>query len=490
MIKVRPFLLATGLCLVLPVVVQAQASPSGAKADAKAALKALKAANATSPSQASDETAVQAAGESINAQSVSLGVDPLSLITVVPGGPPTRLPIAIPNAIKIGDNVDPTALGQTFIEIVRNDLTMSGLFEILPVETYALVDATKEGITESTIQFDSWYNVGASALVKTHYSVEHDKGQFSFAVYDVDSATELSLRYGTKAINPKNVREIAHDFANSIIGFYTGTKGVFGTRILFAAHDRSNYRKIQAFDTDGFGTHNYDVPEAINVMPEWGPGSSIYFTQLSTKGDNIYQYDGENLIQRTDFSGWASGADYCAKSGKVAFTGAGEENANIFVMNADGSELVQVTDLANNIQASPSWSPDCKRIAFVSDYSGRPQIYTINADGSGMRRLTWVGNYNTTPDWSPKGDLIVFTARDERNVFDIFSIDVNTGEVMRLTQDQGHNKEPSWAPDGRYIVFESTRDGKQARLYLMNADGRWQTRISARPGLRTPVWHR
>ena len=158
-------------------------------------------------------------------------------------------------------------------------------------------------------------------------------------------------------------------------------------------------------------------------------------------------------------------------------------------MNADGSDLMQITDMPDSIQTSPTWSPDCSQIAFVSSYSGKPQIYVIQADGTGMRRLTWVGNYNTTPDWSPKGDLIAFTARDERNVFDIFTINVKSGEVTRLTQDQGHNREPSWSPDGRYIVFESTRDGKQPRLYLMNADGRWQTRISATPGLRTPTWH-
>ena len=67
-------------------------------------------------------------------------------------------------------------------------------------------------------------------------------------------------------------------------------------------------------------------------------------------------------------------------------------------------------------------------------------------------------------------------------------IDTTTGEIMRLTQDQGDNEEPTWAPDGRYLAFQSTRDGRQPRLYMATADGRWQTRISDLAGTKTPVW--
>ena len=64
----------------------------------------------------------------------------------------------------------------------------------------------------------------------------------------------------------------------------------------------------------------------------------------------------------------------------------------------------------------------------------------MNADGSAPRRLTFQGNYNQTPRWSPRGDLIAFCARDERKVFDIFVVSPDTGRVARVTQDQGRDE--------------------------------------------------
>ena len=85
-------------------------------------------------------------------------------------------------------------------------------------------------------------------------------------------------------------------------------------------------------------------------------------------------------------------------------------------------------------------------------------------DGTGTRRISFRGNYNQEPDWSPRpGGKIAFCARDERLKYDIFLLDPATGDVERLTQDQGDNESPSFSPDGHHIVFTSTRkSGKSA----------------------------
>ena len=135
--------------------------------------------------------------------------------------------------------------------------------------------------------------------------------------------------------------------------------------------------------------------------------------------------------------------------------------------------------------------PDGKRIAFVSNRGGSPQVYVMNADGSGVRRLTFQGNYNQTPDWSPRGDLIAFTARDERNAFDLFTVNVDNGKVTRLTQDQANNEEPSFSPNGRLILFTSTRTGTP-QLFVMTADGNNQVQlpVQEKAALLTPDWGR
>jgi SAM-dependent methyltransferase len=145
---------------------------------------------------------------------------------------------------------------------------------------------------------------------------------------------------------------------------------------------------------------------------------------------------------------------------------------------------------ADGIDASPTWSPDGGQIAFVSDRHGSPQIWVMGKDGGNQRRLTFQGEYNQTPEWSPKGDKILFTARDERLIFDIFTVEVATGTINRLTQNQGNNEEPDWSPNGRYVVFSSTRTG-EAKLYISTEDGRIQNQVTIGKGeYLTPTWGR
>ncbi|MEO1269811.1 MAG: Tol-Pal system beta propeller repeat protein TolB, partial [Myxococcota bacterium] len=141
------------------------------------------------------------------------------------------------------------------------------------------------------------------------------------------------------------------------------------------------------------------------------------------------------------------------------------------------------------IDTSPSFSPDCKQIAFVSDRVGGPQIYRVDADGSSKpQRLTRQGSYNTTPDWSPDGKYVLFSGRGGGG-HNIFMVDMG-GLVVRLTGGSGSNENPSWSPNGNYVVFTSNRDGGAPNIYIMTKDGFTQTRITHNGGYDAPAWQR
>jgi len=103
-----------------------------------------------------------------------------------------------------------------------------------------------------------------------------------------------------------------------------------------------------------------------------------------------------------------------------------------------------------------------------------------------VKRLTFEGNYNATPEWSPRGDKIAFS-RMTGNKFDIYTMDPDGSNIQSLTT-LGSNEDPSWSPNGRYLIFSSNREGSK-KLYAMLANGSNQRRIASGKGEDTsPAW--
>ena len=150
--------------------------------------------------------------------------------------------------------------------------------------------------------------------------------------------------------------------------------------------------------------------------------------------------------------------------------GHGPSIYEIYVMDADGDNLQKLTNHPSD-DRHPSWSPDGKRIAFESDRAaeGNPHridIYVMDADGRNLQRLTNNLTEDQYPSWSPDGQRIVFSARREGHVvhnlditYEIYVMDADGGNEQRLTNNRNNELSPVWSPDGEQIAFSSDRKG-------------------------------
>ncbi len=161
---------------------------------------------------------------------------------------------------------------------------------------------------------------------------------------------------------------------------------------------------------------------------------------------------------------------------RIAFSSYRDGNQEIYVMDAAGGDPVNLT-LHEAWDASPAWSPDGRRIAFVSDRNGdveiwpdthlNTDIFVMNADGSGVEQVTSdaLSMSAESPAWSPDGSSIAFTKWDEGST-GIYVLRLSSGEVRLVSEDRTAWS-PSWSPDGRWIAHI----GRGGNLWVMAVDG-------------------
>lgn len=388
-----------------------------------------------------------------------------------------KFPIAIPN-------LDGGGRGEEIADIIRNDLTLSGYFRIIPHQSYDNF-SKNEGIDQGGIRFDFWKALDAQALVKGDVKSESGKMVVTLRLFDPVAREMLSGKQ-YKA-EKKHLREVAHRFSDEIMEALSGIRGVFNTKIAYVVQTSKGGKDIFTMDMDGYNPKPVTKNKSINISPNWSPdGTQLVFTSYMKGYPDLYLVTvGKKDFRRISSSGGTNITPKWSPDGRtIAFASSISSISNLYTMPPTGGTMHRVTN-SKTIDISPSWSPDGNILVFASERAGGLHIYQAPAQGGNVNRLTFVGYQNDMPDYSPIGDKIVFSGR-EGGTFDIFIMNNDGSNIQRLTIGSGSNEHPSFSPDGRFVTFSSSREGAPA-IFMMRADGSNQTKISEGNGL-LPDW--
>ena len=209
-----------------------------------------------------------------------------------------------------------------------------------------------------------------------------------------------------------------------------------------------------------------------------GSGTSVAVESKQNLREPDWFPDGEHIVMFRDANGIAA-------------------NTRVMIAATDGSGAIQV---GPDGASSPSVSPDGTMIAFVRFRAVRGShhnVWVMNADGSGLTQITTDGR-SSSPAWSPDGSQIVFLRRvkspsDPWQQTDVFVMDANGTNRARLTETRRFEYAPTWSPDGTLILFEQTTYWSQyssTDLWTMLPDGSNRVELLDTPGVYelSPDW--
>ncbi|HEX6033251.1 MAG TPA: hypothetical protein VFY83_02410, partial [Anaerolineales bacterium] len=325
-----------------------------------------------------------------------------------------------------------------------------------------------------------------------------------------------------------------------------------GTRIAFFS-EREGKSGIWVMDTNGENLIPVGTPQGVNDYPTWSPDSRRIawnctmgkmhpnrqgdfeicvanadgsdLTQLTaTEGNNKYPAwspDGSHILFVSTRNGWPTLPDYEPPGYDPENYG----DEEIFVMNVDGTNQINLTNNPREDDSFPAWSRDgmyfiysrygcltvqnfadpsqriplsrggctgpdsgmfpdwfqpikaataratsiCPpTISFMDERNGQTDIFAINSDGSGLQQLTNDPARELAMSWSPDGSQLIFQrSSEEDNTMELYLVNADGSGRRNLTRNPGYDWSPAWSPDGKEIAFYSQRPGGMA-LFLLN----------------------
>ncbi|MFE8071463.1 Tol-Pal system beta propeller repeat protein TolB [Marinobacteraceae bacterium S3BR75-40.1] len=393
---------------------------------------------------------------------------------------------AIPISVVPFGNPDGAQPPEALSSIIRDDLQMSGDFDVLkPTRMLSLPSKGSE------IYYRDWRLLGQKFLVVGSYRPIRDGKAYELQ-YELFDVNQQKRVFGAKASAPVgNLRGLAHSVSDRIYEAITGVRGAFSTRLAFVTLASENGKpvyRLQVSDVDGKRSKVLLKTDEPVLSPDWSPdGNKLAYVSFETGRPAIYVQEiatGQREVLAS-FKGLNSAPNWSPDGESMLMTLSKEGNAEIYRMDLGSRRLERLTHHWA-IDTEPSWGPEGDRFVFTSDRSGGPQVYVMDADGGDPRRLTFEGRYNARPRFGPDGQYVYFVHQRDSS-FHIARMDMETGQETVLTRTR-LDESPSVAPNGRMLIY-ATEQGKNSVLAVISSTGGSKYFLPAKFGeVREPAW--
>lgn len=401
----------------------------------------------------------------------------------------------------------PPSYTQKLEEILKFDLNHNGMTYTIPQ------DPQKEKMANLLTLDDpskskEWHKFRVFYVIKASLKAEKN---FSIIMLSINGNSAKTVGGITLTGDLSQDRRQIHQLADAIHKAIFEKDGIATSHILYTIKKKSEGNKwtseIWEADYDGENARPIINDNAFNISPVYIPpqpgnkSGSFFYVSYKTSQPKIYMAslkDGStkrfSLLRGSQLMPVIS-----RQRDMVAFICDVTSNPDLFVQkftveSGPIDKPQQIFSAKKATQGSPVFSPDGRRIAFVSNKDGSPRIYMMDIPPPAASikdvKATLVTKHSkesSAPSWSPDGSKLAYCAMTN-GVRQIWIYDFNTQEERQITQGSGNKENPSWAPNSLSLVYNCSDPGA-CQLYLINLNQPKATKITDGPGeKRFPNW--
>ncbi|MDA0939118.1 MAG: Tol-Pal system beta propeller repeat protein TolB [Proteobacteria bacterium] len=395
------------------------------------------------------------------------------------------IPIAINNFD--GVNVRSAHIAKRILDVAKQDLISTGLFNL--IDDNAFLEHVH---VDSIPNFSNWRKINASIIIIGLVDTTDDgKLTLQFKIWDSYNEKSIGgMQYNT---HENGWRRVAHKIADKIYENLTGDTGYFDTRITFAAELKKAgilYKKLAIMDYDGANFKMLSGNSDLVLSPSFDMQNQriIYMSYKGKETPKVYVLNIETGFQRVvgSFHGISFAPRFSPDGNYAILSVGGLMETNIYEVQLETGLMQKITNQKNVVNTSPSYSPDGKKIVFNSNRSGTRQIFVMNRDGSDIVQISQGEGSYTAPSWSPRGDYIAFTKSYMGNFY--IGIMKTDGTSERLLTKSWLDESPSWSPNGRIIIFRRQDPDGASRICSVDITGRNERVINTTVDASSPSW--